>query len=75
MNAFSIKTKVNALSGLCLLVALAVTLSLLWWMQVNARHDQEVFSSYMRQMDLARVQQVNFKKQLQEWKDILLRRP
>ena len=73
MNAFSIKTKVNALSGLCLLVALAVTLSLLWWMQVNGRHDQEVFSSYMRQMDLARVQQVNFKKQLQEWKDILLR--
>jgi PAS domain S-box-containing protein len=73
MKKFSIKTKMNALTGLCLLVALAITLLLLWWMQVNLRRDQEVLSAYTRQINLARVQQVDFKKQVQEWKDILLR--
>ncbi len=70
---FRIVTKINGLTGLCLAVALTFTLVLLWRTQVNVERDQKALTSYMRQMDLARVQQVNFKKQVQEWKDILLR--
>ncbi len=70
---FRIVTKINGLAGLCLAVALTFTLVLLWRTQVNVERDQKALTTFMHQMDLARVQQVNFKKQVQEWKDILLR--
>src|SRR5665213_2378247 len=73
MNGFRIKTKVNALTGLCLTAAMAVTLALLWLMNVNIKRDREDIALYMRQIEMARDQQLNFKKQVQEWKDILLR--
>jgi|GEM_PF-1059342 len=73
MNGFSIKTKVNMLTGLCLVVALTGTLVLLWRMQAHTERNQAARASYLRQMELARVLQLEFKKQVQEWKDILLR--
>ncbi len=73
MNGFGIRAKVAALTGFCLVFALIATLVLLSWMQLNVNRDREVLTSYMRWMELARVQQVNFKKQVQEWNNILLR--
>ena len=73
MNGFGIRAKVAALTGFCLVFALIATLVLLSWMQLNVKRDREVLTSYMRWTELARVQQVNFKKQVQEWDNILLR--
>ncbi|HLY08393.1 MAG TPA: HAMP domain-containing protein, partial [Planctomycetota bacterium] len=39
---------------------------------IYEEHDR-IFSGYLRQLDAARLIQVHFKKQVQEWKDILLR--
>lgn len=33
----------------------------------------EITLAYVQQQDLARIMQVNFKKQVQKWKDLLLR--
>src|ERR1041385_5108535 len=73
MNGFRITTKVNAITGSAALIALTGTLVLLSRIHGIIERDHEVLASYMNQMELARVLQVNFKKQVQEWKDILLR--
>ena len=73
INGFGISAKVAALTGFCLVFALIATLVLLSWIQVNVNRDREVLASFMRWTELARVQQVNFKKQVQEWNNILLR--
>ena len=59
MNRFSIKTKVNALTSLCLVLTLTTTLALLSRAQVNIERDQEVFTSHMRLIELATVQQLS----------------
>lgn len=50
-------------------VAVAFTLYLGW----QAQQYNALLNTQVHQMELARVVQVDFKKQVQEWKDILLR--
>lgn len=59
----------------CAVVTLFVTLAVVLLGQarsVSAGYEA-LLSKPVREMDMARVIQVNFKKQVQEWKDILLR--
>jgi PAS domain S-box-containing protein len=66
-------TKINALTGVCAVIALTGAWLLLERMHATTETHERALISFMRQMDLARRMQVDFKKQVQEWKDILLR--
>jgi signal transduction histidine kinase len=68
-----IATKINTLTGLCALIALVGSWLLLDRMQATTAAHEQVIASFTGQMDLARRTQVDLKKQVQEWKDILLR--
>jgi methyl-accepting chemotaxis protein len=71
--------KMNIARKLTLLVAgiyvvvIALSGALLNELRVTVDHYESVIDEPVRQMDQARTIQVTFKKQVQEWKDILLR--
>jgi PAS domain S-box-containing protein len=72
-NGVRVATKINALTGLCAVIAPTGAWLLLARMQAKIERQQQALTSVMGQMDMARQMQVDFKKQVQEWKDILLR--
>jgi PAS domain S-box-containing protein len=68
-----IATKINALTGLCAVIALTGAWLLLARMQATMEAHERSLISLTHEMDLARRMQVDLKKQVQEWKDVLLR--
>jgi methyl-accepting chemotaxis protein len=73
MRNLRIGTRLYALVGLGIVFSLAAIGFLLYHLQLLNRGYEEVLATVVRQQDQARVMQVTFKKQVQEWKDILLR--
>jgi PAS domain S-box-containing protein len=73
MKGFRLTTKISLLIGGCAVTALIGGLVLLSRMAAVVVTDEQEFRASLRQTDLARTTQVEFKKQVQEWKDILLR--
>ncbi len=71
--AFRLATKVNALTATFTILAFVGTAALLWLLQHDVQQAQKEVSSYMEQVEMARLVQVDFKKQVQEWKNILIR--
>ncbi len=73
MRNLSIATRLYGILGLAAVLFLAATGFLVYELHhVNSGYE-EVLATVVRQQDQARVMQVTFKKQVQEWKDILLR--
>lgn len=75
-NRFRIATRLAALGAL--LLAATVIVGVGGWRGLARMHDVQVASArtalaYANAADTARVAQVDFKKQVQEWKDLLLR--
>jgi methyl-accepting chemotaxis protein-1 (serine sensor receptor) len=75
-NRFRIATRLAALGALLLAATLVVGIG--GWRGLSRMHDVQVASArtaaaYSAAADTARVGQVDFKKQVQEWKDLLLR--
>jgi len=68
-----ISTKLTGFYVAVLAVFCVLTVALLSQLQAVSRGYDALLNSPVRQMDEARVLQVDFKKQVQEWKDILLR--
>ena len=68
-----IAAKVFLLAGLVSLASLAGIFLVLGRFGDHFRRRDDIFSSLAAQQQLARVMQVEFKKQVQEWKNILLR--
>jgi PAS domain S-box-containing protein len=68
-----IATKINALTGLCAVIALTGAWLLLSRMQTTIEAHERTVIALTREMDLARRMHVDFKKQVQEWKNVLLR--
>ena len=68
-----ISTKLSVFYVAVLAVFCVLTVALLSQLQAVSRGYDALLNSPVRQMDEARVIQVDFKKQVQEWKDILLR--
>jgi PAS domain S-box-containing protein len=66
-------TKINALTAAYAVIALTGAWLLLDHMQATIETHERTLGSFTNEMDLARRMQVDFKKQVQEWKDILLR--
>ena len=73
MTRLRVTTKIGMLAVACALVALLCAGVLLWWAAANSAHDKVAYQQALKQVELARVMQVDFKKQVQEWKDVLLR--
>jgi len=66
-------TKISLVTGLASILGLAALFLLqLHFTSIYQEHDR-VLGGSLRQQDLARRIQVDFKKQVQEWKDVLLR--
>jgi hypothetical protein len=68
-----IRTKMYLLCGLYSVAGLGSTLLLANRMSVLNERSNAVQSTRLHQQDAVRQMQLNFKKQVQEWKDILLR--
>jgi methyl-accepting chemotaxis protein len=68
-----ISTKLLAFAGGVIVVFGVLALTLLFELRSMAMSYDAVVSGPLRQMDAARVVQLDFKKQVQEWKDILVR--
>lgn len=73
MNRLSIKAKLYLLISLFVVCAGAANLLLLGRLSAVATADEEFATSRLALQDRARVMQLNFKKQVQAWKDLLLR--
>ncbi|MBI3658735.1 MAG: HAMP domain-containing protein [Acidobacteria bacterium] len=73
MKRMKLTHKIYMLVGLSLLIGAGCASFLIYRItEVSASYDR-MRNQEVRQQDLARVMQVNFKKQVQEWKNILLR--
>jgi methyl-accepting chemotaxis protein len=71
--AFGLRARILALFGLCTVFVLAAAGYGFWQFHVSLRlFDQDVMSSQTNAIDVEAVE-INFKKQVQEWKDTLLR--
>jgi CHASE3 domain sensor protein len=68
-----IATKLGLLSTGVLSVFCVLAVTLFMQLRTVSQNYDALLNSSVRDMDRARVVQVNFKKQVQEWKDILLR--
>ena len=73
MNGLRIAKKINALTVLCALIAVMGIWLILGRMQANGERHQQMLTSFRSQLKLVRQVQVDFREQVQEWKDILLR--
>jgi PAS domain S-box-containing protein len=73
MKRFRLATKVSLLIGGCAITALICALVLLSRMAAVVAADEAEFQASLERTDLTRTTQVEFKKQVQEWKDVLLR--
>jgi methyl-accepting chemotaxis protein len=72
-EAMKISTKLTLFYVAMLTVFCALTGTLLWQLRVLSSGYDRVLSGPVREINDARRVQVDFKKQVQEWKDILLR--
>lgn len=73
VRSWKLSTRLWALVGLSWLVGIGSTSFLMFRLQTTASASDRIFIEDVRQQTLMRVLQVGFKKQVQEWKDILLR--
>jgi len=73
VNGLRIAKKINALTVLCALIAVMGLWLILGRMQANGERHQQMLTSFRSQLKLVRQVQVDFREQVQEWKDILLR--
>ena len=73
MNRLTIKAKLYLLIALFLVCAGIANLLLLGRLSAVASTDEEFTASRLALQDRVRVMQLNFKKQVQAWKDLLLR--
>ncbi len=73
MNSWKLGTRLWALVGLSWLVGIVSTSFLIVRLQTTSSAYDRIFLQEVRQQTLIRVLQVGFKKQVQEWKDVLLR--
>jgi signal transduction histidine kinase len=69
----TIATKLGAVMTAMIMILLAVAGVLLWQLRDTTRTYDDILASEVRTALQARQMQVEFKKQVQEWKDILLR--
>ncbi|MFI5305074.1 MAG: methyl-accepting chemotaxis protein [Nitrospiria bacterium] len=73
MKNFKITTRIYLLSGISVLFLTMVLMIYAIRISVLSNNFTTILNTEVRQMDEARLMQVNFKKQVQAWKDILLR--
>ena len=73
MNRLTLKAKIYVLLGLLVAGLAASTIFGLQQLSSKTTRDAEFATDRLKVQDEARVMQLNFKKQVQAWKDILLR--
>jgi hypothetical protein len=73
MSTWKVTTKIWMLLGLSWLGGLGAASSLLYDLQQTGQKSDKILAQSAREQELSRQAQVSFKKQVQEWKDILLR--
>src|SRR5207302_7027178 len=73
MKRLSIGNKIQLIIGVSLVFSLAAILFLLQQIGRDSDSYQQILAVQVRQQDKARNMEVEFKRQVQEWKDILLR--
>ena len=73
MRHWRITTKIWAIVALTLLLGAAAGSFLFQRLESIVSVYETLFDHNMRNQDVARVMQLSFKKQVQEWKDTLLR--
>ena len=73
MKSFRFASKLYLLIGICLLLGAASTSWLLYRMRSLTGTYDRLLTKEVAEQDQVRIMQVTFKKQVQEWKDILIR--
>jgi methyl-accepting chemotaxis protein len=73
MQHLSVATRIYLVISLCAVFFLAVITFLLYQANRHTARYEDLLAAEVHQQDEARVMQVTFKKEVQEWKDILLR--